>query len=41
VGQVAVAGIAATAGMGSAGPVTLLFAALWPASAWMFRNASA
>ncbi len=39
VAQVAVAGIAAVAGMGSAGPVTLFFAALWLASAWFFRKA--
>ena len=37
--QGAVAGIAAAAGLGSAGAVTLIFAALWLASAWLFRKA--
>lgn len=39
VAQVAVAGTAAVASMGSAGPITLFFAALWLASAWTFRKA--
>lgn len=37
--QVAVVVIAAVAGMGSAGPITLFFVVLWLASAWLFRKA--
>jgi hypothetical protein len=39
VAQVAVAVIAAVAGHGFAGPITFFFAALWLASAWLFRKA--
>ena len=38
--QVAVAVIALVAGLGSAGPVTLFFAAFWLTSAWLFRKAA-
>jgi hypothetical protein len=38
--QALVAGIAQLAGWGRAWPITLFFAALWLASAWLFRQAA-
>jgi hypothetical protein len=38
--QVAVAVIAAVAGHGFAGPITLFFVALWSTAAWLFHKAS-
>lgn len=40
VAQVLVAVIALVAGLGFTGPVTVFFAALWLASAWLFRKAA-
>lgn len=38
--QVLVAVIALVAGLGSAGPITVFFTALWFLSAWLFRKAA-
>lgn len=39
--QIAVAVIAAAAGLGFTGPITVFFGGLWLTSAWLFRRAAA